>query len=141
MSMRIRDFVPSYRARGRSPEFGTFGEFMVSRQIRKPTERGARDIISLAKAMVPPSSDERNGHYSESFLLLSGKLTTIVKGRHPNPRVLVKVVNTHASAPAIEFGSGPKAEGTGGPGPREQGGFNKAKRPLGRAGRRIGRSG
>lgn len=143
-------FVPSYKREGRSPEFGTFREFMVSDQIRKPLYRAAFDIIAIAKALVPRSDDPRSGlpdkpHYADSFSIQGEGLQTLIfdsrVGRW-NPHAMVQISNHANNAIPVEFGSGWPSEGTtsGAERKAKQGGWNKAKRPLGKAGRVIGRA-
>ena len=149
-------FVPSYKPKGRSPGFGTFGQFMVSDQIRKPLERAALDIIAIAKASVTTktggqrSDDPRSGtpgkpHYVDAFALHSrGRQTLVYDSRagKMNPHAMVEISNHAENAIALEIGSGVRSQGTTGGAERqaEQGGWNRAKRPLGRAGRAVGRS-
>lgn len=143
-------FVPSHKPRGRSPEFGTFGQFMVSDQIRKPLRRAAVDVIAIAKTLVSRSDDPRSGtpdkpHYTDAFAIHGHGLQTLVfdsrVGRW-NPHAMVKISNHAENGIALEIGSGIPSEGvTGGAERRsKQGGWNKAVRPLGRAGRAIGRA-
>lgn len=138
MGVRLGRFVPSNKPAGRSPGYGDFKEFAVSGQIRKPLTRASYDIVAIAKLMVPPSGDARDGHYADKFAVHSGAMTVRV-GR--NVRAVVQISNHAKNAVAVEFGSGPPSEGKAGGAPREQGGWNRAKRPLGRAGRKIGRAG
>lgn len=143
-------FVPSYKREGRSPGFGTFKQFMVSDQIRKPLRMAALDMIALAKASVSRSDDPRSGkpgkpHYTDAFSLHTEGLETLVfDGRvgRWNPHAMVQISNHAQNAIALEFGSGDPSEGLTGGRERQakQGGWNKAKRPLGRAGRAIGRA-
>lgn len=138
MGVRMQKFVPSYKPRGRSKGFGTFGEFMVSDQMRKPTFRAAVDIVAIAKTLVPRSEDERGGHYTDKFSIHSAGLQTTA-GKRKTPRVMVQISNSAKNAVAVEFGSGEPATGPSAGLEREQGGWNRAKRPLGRAGVKIGR--
>lgn len=138
MGVTMQKFVPSYKPRGKSPEFGTFGQFMVSGQMRKPVFRAAVDIVAIAKTLVPRSADERDGHYTDKFAIHSAGLQTVV-GKRRTPRVMVQISNSAKNAVAMEFGSGEPATGPSKGQEREQGGWNKAKRPLGRAGLKIGR--
>jgi len=137
--VRVSDFHPSYTARGKSPDFGTFGDFMVSEQIQDPLREAAADIIEVAKTLVPPSQDDRDGHYSDKFGVQAGRLRMVVGKAFPNRRAIVRVTNSAKNAVALEFGSGREAEGTSRGEDRPQGGWNTAKRPLYRAGRKIGR--
>lgn len=137
--VRVSDFHPSYTARGKSPDFGTFGQFMVSEQIEDPLREAAGDIIEIAKTLVPPSADTRDGHYRDKFGVQAGKLRMVVGKTFPNRRAIVRVTNSAKNAVPLEFGSGKEAEGTSGTSPRPQGGWNTARRPLYRAGRKIGR--
>lgn len=151
MSMVNVRFVPSHKPRGRSPQFGTFGQFMVSDQIRKPITKAAIDIIAIAKASVTRSDDPRSGtpdnpHYTDAFALHAAGLQTLVLdsrvGRW-NPHAMVRISNRAQNGVALEFGSGVPSEGVTGGAERQakQGGWNEAVRPLGRAGRAIGRAG
>lgn len=142
-------FVPSHRREGRSPGFGTLGEFMVSDQIRKPLRRAAVDIVAIAKASVQRSDDPRSGtadkpHYTDAFSIQGEGLQTMVltADGHANPHAMVQVSNHAKNAVALEYGSGWPSEGvtSGTERQEKQGGWNKAKRPLGRAGRLIGRA-
>lgn len=141
MGVTAQKFVPSYKPRGKSPGYGTFKEFMVSDQMRKPVFRAAVDIVAIAKTLVPRSKDERDGHYTDKFSIHSEGLETVVvtKRGHRNPRVMVQISNSAKNAMAVEFGSGPPATGPSTGEEREQGGWSEAKRPLGRAGVKIGR--
>lgn len=138
MGVTMQKFVPSHKPRGKSPGYGTFGEFMVSDQMRKPVFRAAVDIVAIAKTLVDRSKDERDGHYTDKFSIHSGGLQTVV-GKRRNPRVMVQISNSAKNAVAVEFGSGPPATGPSTGEEREQGGWSKAKRPLGRAGVKVGR--
>lgn len=149
-------FVPSHKPRGRSPDFGTFGQFMVSDQMRRPTVAAAVDIVAIAKASVttksggPRSDDPRSGtpdkpHYVDAFSIQSIGLQTLVfdsRAGKMNPHVLVQISNHAENAIPMEFGSGWPSRGRtkGRERIEEQGGWNKAKRPLGRAGRKVGRA-
>lgn len=139
MSVKMQRFVPSYRARGKSPGFGTFGEFMVSEQMRKPMRVVAREIAAIGRMTAPRSEDERDGHYADQFVTETEKLTAVIGKRHPNRRVMVRVANTAKNAVAVEFGSGRSAAGTSRGEPRPQGGHNEQMRPLLRAGLKVGR--
>lgn len=135
-------FVPSHEPGGRSPGFGTFGEFMVSDQIRQPVEMAATAVMMIAKAMSPRSTDARDGHYVDHFDVESTPDMVVVVGKEfPNPRVLVRVSNSAKNAVAVEFGSGERSVGDSAGEERPQGGWNIQMRPLGRAGEKIGRSG
>jgi hypothetical protein len=138
-------FVPSYKPKGRSPGFEHFGRFMVSDQIRKPLRRAAIDIIAVAKVMVPRSKDERDGHYTDKFSIQGEGLETLVfdsRVGKMNRHAMVQISNHAKNAIAVEFGSGWPSKGTtkGAERKAEQGGWNKAMRPLGRAGRKVGRA-
>ncbi len=137
MGVTMQRFVPSYKARGKSPDFGTFGEFMVSSQAEKPVSRAAYDIVAIAKLIVGRSADARDGHYADKFAVHGGMQTRV--GKRRTPRVMVQISNSAKNAPAMEFGSGEPATGPSAGQERPQGGWNKAKRPLGKAGARIGR--
>ena len=144
-------FVPSYKPRGRSPGFGTFLDFMVSDQIRRPLVRAAVDMVAVAKAMAPRSDDPRSGtdekpHYSDRFSIQAGPMETLVfDGRvgRWNRHAMVQVSNDAPNAVPLEYGSGAPSEGTSGGVVRtsRQGGWNRPTRVLGRAGRAIGRGG
>lgn len=149
-------FIPSHKPRGRSPDFGTFGQFMVSDQIRKPLVTASRDIVALVKTSFTTkdggsrSDDPRSGgpdkpHYVDAFSIQSVGLQTLVfdsRVGKMNPHAMVQISNHAPNAIAMEIGSGWPSKGTTGGRERieEQGGWNKAKRPLGRAGRKIGRA-
>jgi len=137
-SVQMSRFIPSYKPRGRSPGFGTFAEFMVSNQMRKPVFRAAVDVVAIAKTLVGRSDDERDGHYTDKFSIHSEGLETTVGARR-TPRVMVQISNSAKNGVAMEFGSGEPATGPSAGQERPQQGWNKAKRPLGRAGARIGR--
>lgn len=136
-------FVASYKPNGRSPGFGTFGEFMVSPQVRHPVTLAAVDIMNLARTLSPRSKRQRTDDdgpaYRDGFRLHSKGLQTQV-GKRRAPRVMVQISNVSQHAVPVEFGSGPPAEGASSGQERPQGGWNKAARPLGRAGRKIGRA-
>jgi len=138
-------FVPSYRREGKSPGFLSFDKFMVSDQIRKPLKRAAIDIIAIAKATVPRSDDERDGHYTDKFSIQGEGLETLVFDSRVgmmNRHAMVQISNHAKNAIAVEFGSGYPSEGTtsGRERKEKQRGWNKPMRPLGRAGRKIGRA-
>lgn len=140
MGVTMQKFVPSYKPRGKSPGFGTFGQFMVSDQMRRPMRVVAREIAGIGRMIAPRSKDERDGHYADQFTVETEGLTTVVGKQYPNERVMVRVGNSAKNAVAVEFGSG--AAGQSSPvsdGERPQGGWSKAERPLLRAGLKVGR--
>lgn len=119
---------------------GSFSSFAVSEQIRKPLKRAAFDIIALAKAdpTVTRSTDERDGHYVDHFSINEAHGTYIKTRFGRVPRAVVEVINDAKNAVAVEFGSGESSVGDSAGEGRPQGGWNKQKRPLGRAASRIG---
>lgn len=136
-------FVPSYHPRGRSPGFGTFEDFMVSDQIRKPTIRAAYDIVAVAKVLAPRGPEKDGQHYADRFTVHEGPMEVPIfdsRVGRLNRHAMVMISNDADNAVAVEFGSGPTAEGPSAGQERAQGGYNKAYRPLGRAGRVIGRA-
>lgn len=143
-------FVPSYKRQGKSPGFDDFGKFMVSDQIRRPLGKACVDIIAIAKVLVPRSDDPRSGtpekpHYTDAFSIQNIGLETLVYDSRVgkmNRHAMAQISNHAENAIAMEYGSGWPSKGTtsGAERKEKQGGWNKAKRPLGRAGRKIGRT-
>ena len=142
-------FVPSYKPKGRSPGFGTLGDFMVSDQIGVPLVKAAIDIVAVAKAIAPRSDDPRRpargAHYSDSFSIQAGPLETLVfdsRVGQLNRHRMVQISNHATDAVAVEFGTGRKSMGEtrGAERRAKQGGWNKPMRVLGRAGRTVGRA-
>lgn len=118
-----------------SPGLQPFGAFAVSKRMQKLTIRIGMDVAALAGTFVPSSSEPKDGPaYADSFHVVPGKIITI----EGLPRVTSDVVNTADHAAALEFGSGDQSVGDSAGEPRPQGGSNKAMRPLGRAGAKIG---
>jgi hypothetical protein len=118
---------------------GSFSSFAVSPQMRKPLVRAAYDIIAIAKADVGRSGDDRNGHYVDGFSVDEVQAAYIKPKRGPRQaRAVAEVQNDYWTAPAMEFGSGDPAIGSSAGEERPQGGWNKPKRPLGRAASKIG---
>jgi len=115
-----------------------FAGFMVSPQIRVPLHLVGRQIIEVAKGIVPPSDDPRNGHYSEHFSTSDGTEFVPTKRAVRSKRAVVYVENDSPSAAAMEFGSGAPSVGESKGQPRKQGGSNQQKRPLGRASAIVG---
>ena len=113
---------------------GSFSTFAVSPQMRKPLMRAAYEIIAIAKTFVPRSTDPRGGHYQDHFAAHS---TYDVKVGGI-PRAAAEVTNDYVTAAAMEFGSGDPSIGSSAGEDRPQGGWNKPKRPLGRAAGRVG---
>jgi hypothetical protein len=113
---------------------GSFSSFAVSSQMRKPLVRAGHDIVAIAKTIVPPSGDPRNGHYNDHFAVHSTYDLKLKTG----PRAVAEVTNDYWTAPALEFGSGDPSIGDSAGEERPQGGWNKPKRPLGKAGGMIG---
>lgn len=122
--------TPYYQSKGMLP----FGAFCVSPRVQGLVLKIGRDTATLAKMFVPPSDDERNGHYRDKFVVTPGKLLKI-EGLE---RATSLVGNTSPSAAAVEFGSGEPSVGDSSGESRPQGGYNVAKRPLGKAGRMMG---
>ena len=127
---RPGDFTPH------SDGSGSFSAFAVSDQMRKPLRRAAFEIIAIAKTVVPRSSDGRDGHYMDHFAINEAHGTYVGKSR--SPRAVVEVTNDAKNAVAVEFGSGEPSLGDSSGQGREQGGWNRAMRPLGRAAALIG---
>jgi len=117
---------------------GNFAGFMVSAQLRRPLHEVGRQIIEVAQGLVPPSDDERNGHYSEHFSTSDSTEMVPTKREVQSLRAVVYVENDSPSAAAMEFGSGAPSVGISKGLPRKQGGSNVQKRPLGRAAMIVG---
>ena len=118
---------------------GSFSAFAVSAQMRKPLVRAAYDIIAIAKTLVPPSSDSRDGHYRDKFAVNAARATYFKPRRGPRQgRAVAVVINDAKNAVPVEFGSGDPSVGLSAGMDRPQGGWNKPMRPLGRAGGRVG---
>lgn len=118
-----------------------FSAFAVSNQIRKPLRTAAVAIVALAKAdpQVAPSDDPRDGHYVDHFSINEVHATYVKTKRDGRtPRSVVEVINDAKNSVAVEFGSGGQSVGDSAGQPRPQGGWNKQKRPLGRAAGKIG---
>jgi len=115
----------------------SFGMWVNSAAIRTPLTLAAREIVALAKAQVPPSDDPRDGHYADHFSVVQVFGQGIkVRADPDSKRAIVEVENDAKNAVMVEFGSGGGAAGA--TGTREQGGWNKAKHPLARAGSIVG---
>ena len=114
---------------------GSFSSFAVSPQMRKPLVRASFDIIAIAKSIVGRSGDPRNGHYSDHFSV--NEAAGLVSKRL-GPRAVAEVINDHDNAPALEYGSGDPSIGESAGLARPPGGWNKPKRPLGRAAGKVG---
>lgn len=104
------------------PNHRSFGAFIRSEQMRKPTAEVAEDIAALAKEYSPVS--KRGGKQDgvrmrDQFRVVRNAGFMKVSG---NIRVLVEIVNTARSAAPNEFGTGK----------------NKRHRMLGRAGAWFG---
>lgn len=114
--------------------FLPFGAFAVSPRMQGLVMKVARDGAILAKMFVPPSDDPRDGHYRDHMSTDVGNIVKI----DGLERVTALIVNDAKNAAAIEFGSGESSVGdTSGSG-RPQGGWNRPKRPLGKAGMMLG---
>lgn len=114
---------------------GSFSEFAVSEQIRKPTKQGAELAMGIMRGIAPKGS----GDYSTSFAI--GRARTIwfkPKGGPLQRRAVVEIINTSPDAAAIEFGSGRASEGKSAGKPRPQGGSNKPFRVMMRGASRVG---
>lgn len=117
----------------------SFSAFAVSSQMRKPLLVAAFEIIGLAKADVGRSQDDRNGHYSDGFSVNEVQAAYVKPKRGPRQaRAVAEIQNDYWTAPAMEFGSGDPSIGLSSGEDRPQGGWNKPKRPLGRAASKIG---
>jgi hypothetical protein len=138
MSKQVARYRPDKPGdfRPHSDGSGSFSEFTVSPQIRKPLLSAAYEIIAIAKSLVPRSSDPRGGHYNDHFSI--NAVTGTYVGKRRSPRAVVEVINDHPNAPAVEFGSGDPSVGISAGIDRPQGGWNKPKRPLGRAAGQVG---
>ena len=133
---RRAEYVPdeAYDFTPHSDGSGSFSSFATSKQMRRPLLRAAYDIIAIAKTFVPRSSDDRGGHYQDHFAAHSTYDVKMPRG----PRAVAEVTNDHRTAAAMEFGSGDPSTGLSKGEERPQGGWNKPKRPLGRAAGRVG---
>ena len=98
----------------------SFGAFMRSYQIQRPTTQIAEDIATEA-AMFDGTS------IAADYRAEDGPLV-IVAG---NERVSARAVNDNEKAATYEFGSGPENEGATGANQRRQGGSSPARRHLG----------
>lgn len=120
-----------------SPHLKPFGAFALSGRMQKLTIRIGKDVAALAGTLVEHKSEDQRQKgkaYADSFKVVPGEIV-VIDGL---PRVTSDVVNTADHSAALEFGSGePSVGDTAGEG-REQGGYNEAQRPLGRAGAIIG---
>ena len=117
------------------PNHRSFGAFIKSEQVRKPTAEMAEAIAALAKQYSPQSRDTRReldnmelgsraaealgGHMRDQFRVI--KQAGFIRVNR-NTRVLVEVVNDARSAALNEFGTR----------------RNKRHRMLGRAGAMFG---
>lgn len=100
------------------PDHKSFGEFILSEQMRGVTAEVAKDISDRAKEFTP-TGDGSDGHMKDKYEVeRQGGVLKVDRSF----RVMVLVVNTDARAAAVEFG----------------GRFNKRRRPLGRAGGMFG---
>lgn len=130
---KVNDFRPH------ADGSGSFSSFAISAQLRKPLVRAGYNVIGIARGLVVPSDDERDGHYRDKFSIDNSQKTILFKprGGPRAPRAVAVVQNTAKNAAALEFGSGDESVGTPGI-KRPQGGWNNMKRPLGRAGGKVG---
>lgn len=105
------------------PDHKSFGEFILSDQMRDPTEEAARDVAALAAQFAPRRKNR--GDVPEGTAMADRFRVNREAGKikvERNFRVKVEVYNEAPSAAPNEFG-----------GPR-----NKRHRMLGRAGAIIG---
>jgi len=103
------------------PNHRSFGAFMRSDQIRKPTKEVAHDIAGLAREFSPVSQrggDQDGRRMRDQFRVVSAGLLRVAG----NFRVSEEVVNDARSAAPNEFGTSK----------------NKRHRMLGRAGAKFG---
>lgn len=90
------------------PNHRSFGEFMVSEQMRDVTADVAADIAAMASMMTPsskPGAQEHTGLHrrvKSGFRVVRAAGTVTISG---NPRVLVQVVNEADGAALVEFGA------------------------------------
>lgn len=119
----------------RSP-YLPFGAFCMSPRVQGLVLKVARDVKAFAESISPESEEEgKDGpRYKDSFVVAPGRPLKI-DGLN---RVTALVGNKAPHAPAVEFGSGEPSLGESGGEGREQGGWNKPFRVLGRAGRAFG---
>jgi hypothetical protein len=96
----------------------SFGEFIMSDQVRKPTAEVAHDIMGVAAADTPvgPGTD---GHMKDAYRLEVEAGSIKVHGEF---RVKVKVHNDDPESALVEFGSK----------------HNQRRRMLGKAGAAFG---
>lgn len=137
--MAVVRYIPDRpQSRGTRDGMLLIGDFAVSAQIRKPCVRAAYDIIAIAKAIIGRSDDERDGHYADKFAVNEIFGTRIKTKYGMVPHAIAEITNSAKNAVAVEFGSGERSVGDSAGDPREQGGWNKPMRPLGRAASKIG---
>ena len=101
-------------------------KFLHGRELGDALQEAALDIIRLCR---PQSKRLAAGWYHK-------RGPNLIIGAFSRRTEIVQ--NDHRAAAAIEFGSGPGAEGASGPKPRRQGGSSAPKRILGKAGAQIG---
>lgn len=100
---------------------------MMGAETQDAATDAAGDIMNLAIELSPRSSRQDKEHYQDKFHV-EKTVVTIQDGPYNNPRRAAEVVNTAAHAAAVEFGDlRVKAYKRRAP-----------RRPLGKAGRRIG---
>lgn len=87
------------------PNHESFAEFILSDQVRDPTEEVAKDIAAVAKGLSPVSNrggDQDGRRMRDQFSVIRSAGVITVAG---NPRVLVEVINPARSAAPNEFGT------------------------------------
>lgn len=120
--MAASDSVPPAFGPGRRvvyrPNNESFGEFMVSEQMRDVTAEAAGDVVAIVRE-IAPRSDGPGPHMADEYHVDREAGERRI-GR--NIRVRVDVFNTNPAAAANEFGTR----------------RNRRSRPLGRAAALVG---
>lgn len=107
------------------PDHVSFGEFIMSDQMRDPVTEVAQDIAGLAARLAPRDSTPDGTPMADQFRVNRNAGAIRVNERYPSLRVKVEVFNSDQAAAPNEFG------GRGGA-------KNKRHRMLGRAGAAYG---
>lgn len=86
------------------PDNKSFGEFMLSHQVRQPAVEAAKDIMAIAIATSPydATRDDREDHFVDHFGVNEESPPVVI---NKNPRVGAEVYNDSDHAPAVEFGN------------------------------------
>lgn len=98
--------IPDGRRSLYVPNHSSFGQFILSDQVREPTVAVAEEIklaaIPLAPTRTPGKRRSKHKPVAKSFEVVQRGPVVVVGG---NPRISAQVVNTAPDAAVHEFGS------------------------------------